>query len=115
MLWLGSLFGVRTGGPWSSEDLKLQINILELYAASLAIRSFVRSSGLFVQIMLDNTTALHYLNECGRTKSQSLWDIVTKIALWCEERSLMVEAFYVPCKNNWIADQESRMLVGPAD
>ena len=44
---------VRTGGPWSSEDLKLHINALELSAASLAIRSFVRSS-----------TAMHYLNKC---------------------------------------------------
>ena len=35
--------GVRTGGPWSSEEKRLHINCLELLAGSLAIKTFTKS------------------------------------------------------------------------
>ena len=50
----------RTGGPWSEEERKLHINVLELKAAKSAILAFNRNRKHLnsIHIQMDNMAAL---------------------------------------------------------
>ena len=63
--------GVQTGGPWSQTERDKHINWLELPAANLAVKSFVKGKkNILIHLRMDNTTALTYINKCGETVSQ---------------------------------------------
>ena len=57
-------------GPWSPEEKKLHINCLELMAAFLVLRTFLRSHPVsHVHLRMDNQTAVAYINNMGGTVS----------------------------------------------
>ncbi len=57
---------VRTGGPWTASDLNRLINELELLAALKTLQCFTSSlSNASVEIKMDNTTAVSYVNRLG--------------------------------------------------
>lgn len=58
--------------------------------------------------MLDNMTAVSYINKSGGTKSASLTNLALQLMNWCEERGIYVQSFHVPGVLNDIADTESR-------
>ena len=65
--------GTSTGGPWSPLEKKWHINCLELLAATLALKTFVKNTkGLSVLLKIDNTTAVAYINNQGGTISKDL-------------------------------------------
>ena len=54
--------GVSTGGSWNSQEQLLHINCLELLAAELAMKTFLKSrQGISVLLQLDNSTAVAYI------------------------------------------------------
>jgi hypothetical protein len=59
--------------------------------------------------MLDNFTAVHYINKAGGTKYSALSAISRDIVAWCEKRVLSVEAIHLPGVLNVLADQQSRL------
>ena len=59
--------------------------------------------------MLDNFTAVHYINRSEETKSLALSAISADIVDWCEKRQLSIEAIQLPGVLNVLADQQSRM------
>jgi len=59
--------------------------------------------------MLDNFTAVHYINKVGGTKSSALSAISGDFVAWCEKRFLSVEAIHLPEVLNVLAGQQSRM------
>ena len=66
--WVTSCQGTRTGGPWSPDEKKLHINCLELMAAFLALRTFLRSHPVsHAHLRMDNQTAVAYINNMGGT------------------------------------------------
>ena len=63
----------RGGGPWGSEERKEHINILELKAAFLPIKTFLKnSSSESIHLQIDNTVALAHLVKMGRSTAIEL-------------------------------------------
>lgn len=102
--------GVRTGGPWSPEESQYHINCLEILAAKLAVRSFLKNkSNLSVLILMDNTTAVAYLNHMGGTVAPLATEIAKELWMWCLQEDITLRAQHLPGKENIIADEESRV------
>ena len=70
----GAVFDeTKIEGRWTpSEALKL-INLLELQAAFFGLKSLKdHTRGIHIQLQLDNTTAVAYVNNMGGSKSLEL-------------------------------------------
>lgn len=101
--------GVPTGGPWSPEEKCYHINCMEILAAFLAIKTFMKNmTDTTVLIMIDNTTAVAYINNLGGTVSPLATEIAKDLWMWCLERNITVKAQYLPGVENVRADRESR-------
>ncbi|KZS13077.1 Uncharacterized protein APZ42_021816 [Daphnia magna] len=107
----GAVFNeVSTRGPWTLADQKRHINELELLAALNALKAFTsRLRNSTIRLMLDNFTAVHYINKSGGTKSPALSAITAEIVAWCEERTFSIRAVHLPGILNFLADRQSRM------
>ena len=71
--WGACCQGSSTGGPWSPQEKAWHINCLELLAATLAVKTFMKNKkGVSVQLKIDNTTAVAYINNHGGTMSKNL-------------------------------------------
>ena len=56
----------QIGGRWNMAEKQCYINFLELSAVDLALRSFAdQIEGQHVQLLIDNTTAVAYVNHMG--------------------------------------------------
>ena len=102
----------RTGGPWSAEESKMHINCLELLAATLTVKTFVKNlTQMSVLLRIDNTTAVAYINNMGGTVSAKLVALARSLWMWCLERNIHITAQYLPGVQNTIADEKSRTIV----
>jgi len=70
----GTVFeGQEIGGRWIASEASRHINSLELEAAFFALKSFGdKITGVHIQLHLDNTTAVAYINNMGGSKSLEL-------------------------------------------
>ena len=101
----------RTNGRWSDSERAQHINVLELKAAFLALKSFLKNqSHKVVCLRMDNTTAVAHVNNKGGTHSPCLLALTLELWQWCLERNIMISAQHVPDKLNTIADLESRVF-----
>ena len=102
--------GLITEGPWSIEEQKFHINLLELKAAKLAIMSFAlkKWDAISVHIHMDNMTALSYLMKMGGTKNQELTGISKEIWQYFLKRKITITSEYLPGPMNVEADMESK-------
>ena len=104
--------GQRTGGQWTQQE-KCQygdrINMLELMAADLAIRTFVTQhpKAKNIHLMIDNKTALAYLLKMGGTTSIPLMEKTKSIWEFLLSKGLNLTAEYLPTDLNTEADYES--------
>ncbi len=100
-----------TGGRWSTLEQQAHINVLELKAAFFGLRSLcTHDKDVHIQLQLDNTTALAYLNKMGGTQSRPLNDLAYEIWQWCIERNIWLSAVHIPGKVNVEADKMSRVF-----
>jgi hypothetical protein len=107
---------VKTGGPWTTADTKRHINELELYAAFNGLKCIASSAHrTTVEINIDNTTAVAYINKKGGTKSSSLCSVALEISTWCEEREIDLHAVHLPGESNFVADAESHKPLSTGD
>jgi hypothetical protein len=107
--WGAVLNGVAAKGPWTDRDRSRHINELELLAALFALKSFTSLAyRVSVRLMLDNSTAVHYVNKSGGSRSEELCRISSEIVAWCEPRAISINAVYLPGAQNVIADRLSR-------
>lgn len=64
--WGASCGEAVANGFWNEEELDLHINVLELKAALLALKSFAyRGNGTQILLRVDNTSAISYINKMG--------------------------------------------------
>ena len=61
-----------------------------------------------INIYIDNTTAVSYINAMGGTHSLKCNKIAREIWTWCIQRNIWVTAISLPGKENVEADRESR-------
>ncbi|XP_045036842.1 uncharacterized protein LOC116935930 [Daphnia magna] len=77
--------GITTGMSWSDEEKNLHINELEMLGAFNAFMAFAGSRrNCTIELRLDNTTAVAYVNKEGGTRSASLNNLALDVARWCE-------------------------------
>jgi hypothetical protein len=114
--WGASSQGKSTGGPWTVEERKHHINYLELLAAFLALRAFVRNKEkLSILLLLDNITAIAFINRMGGTHSVHLSDLAVEIWNWCICSNITIHAEHLPGLENVRADWESRHQTDSSD
>ena len=64
--WGATCLNSHTGGPWKMEERNLHINILELLAAEMGLKTYLKGKqNMSVHLKLDNTTALSHLAKMG--------------------------------------------------
>ena len=114
--WGASCQGTSTGGPWSIQEMGQHINCLELLAATLALKTFVKDKkGVSVLLRIDNTTAVAYINNHGGTVSRELVSLTRDLWMWCLERNIHIQAQHLPGVLNHTADLESRSMKDRSD
>ena len=80
---------LKTNGKWSEQESLQHINYLELKAAFLALKSFLKGkSHLTVSLRLDNTTAIAYINNKGGTRSPQLLTLALELWDWCQTNDI---------------------------
>ena len=108
--WGASCHTLTTVGPWSMEERKFHINVLELKAAELAVISFTlkERDAISVHICMDNMTALSYLMKMESYKNQELTAISKEIWQYLMKPKVVITTKYLPGPMNVEADRESR-------
>ena len=115
MGWCAVRGNITTWGRWTAREQKERINVLELQAAFFALKSLASlETELHIQVQLDNSTAVAYINNMGGggwgTKSQQLNDLALEIWHWCISRNIWLSAVHIVGKTNVEADRKSRQF-----
>ncbi len=122
MGWGATLNDLHTHGQWLvSEWEEGNINVAEITAAMFALFAFKNSFQFgnladcekhvftkHIRLMIDNTTAVAYINHMGGSKSKQCNRVARKIWKWAEKRGVWISAAHVPGKKNVLADYYSR-------
>ena len=90
--WGACCGGVQSCGLWSREEQEMHINVLELLAVTLAVKSFTKNrKNIETLITTDNRTAMAYINHLGGTHSSVLNELVSGLWRWTMERNIFSE------------------------
>ena len=107
--WGGARGKTTTGGNWSFTESIDHINVLELIAAYYVLASLCDDVyNAHIRIMVDNKTALAYINGMGGRKP-ACNKMARKIWLWCQSRNVWLSAAYITSADNVVADKMSRI------
>ena len=99
------------GDFWSLEEQRYHINVLELKAVLLDLKSLCGAfSEKHVLVQSDNTTTVAYINAMGGIKSITCNKMATMIWDWCLNHNIWLSATNIPGSKNIQADKESRIL-----
>ena len=102
--------------PWSQQKCSMDINYLELLAATLAVKTFAKAkTAMSILLRIDNTTAVAYINNLGGTASKELVIITRDLWMWCLERDIHIAEVHLPGVLNAVAHTESRQMLDRTD
>ena len=108
--------GTRTGGPWSHLEQGIHTNCLELLAATLVAKTFLKGqTGMSVLLQLDNQTAVAYIDNMGGTVFPQLMDLAKAHWMWALSNDIVLTAEYISGVANVVADAESRSMMDRTD
>ena len=104
--WGAVCAGTQTGGAWSVQEQSMHINSLELLAATLAVKTFLKdASGISVLLQLDNATAVAYINNMGSTVSSQLTTLAKELWTWTLDKDIGLSAQHIPRVSNTLGIQ----------
>ena len=107
--WGAHLEDQTVSGLWSDTEKNLHINVLELKAVFLAIRSFqFHLLNKRVLVASDNVTVVSYLNKQGGTHSLEMCLMIWHLMAFCNPRAILLRARHIQGCLNVIADSLSR-------
>ena len=107
--WGACYLGQKTGGRWNLQEKDKHINVLELKAIELGLKSLCLDKSLSeIKIQSDNTTAVAYIKHQGGTRSSECNDTTKSIFKWCERNNVRLFPAFIPGIQNVEADYESR-------
>ena len=107
--WGANLGTHRINGRWDETEAVLHINILELMAVEIAILAFCKNEHKkHVRLMIDNMTAVSYLQNMGGIKFPECNKLSRNIWKWAEIRKMWLSAAHIPGTENCTADTDSR-------
>jgi len=86
----GAVFGeLKTEGLWNTEEQTLHLNALEMKAMLFGLKSLVHYHDFLLQILSDNTTAVHIVDKMGSSHSETcnsiaydIWDFAISKNTW---------------------------------
>jgi hypothetical protein len=82
----------------------------------LAIKTFTKSRACaHIKLLMDNASAVAYINKMGGTHSQGLAKLAIDLWEWCFQKDMMVSAQHLPGYLNVRADQESSVIQDSSD
>ena len=87
-------------GHWSTQQSKLHINVLELKAVLLALKTFVPQLSLhqrIIQVASDNTTVCAYINKLGGTRSWDMFALTWHLFAFCRKNKVVLTARRSSC------------------
>ena len=104
--------GQKTGGPWTSQEKKDHINVLELRAVKYAILTFSRlhPKGQSIHIQMDSIVVLSYLVKMRGTRNKYLTVLSQEIWDYLLSKEITITAEYLPGLLNVEADTQSRTV-----
>ena len=98
--WGAHLGDSTARGVWSDTESLLHINLLELKAVFLALKSF--------ELHCRDKTVVSYINKEGGMRSGSLCSLLWRLLSWCHPRGIILRVQHIPGHLNMIADKLSR-------
>ena len=107
-----SLRSSSTQGLWSDREKRLHINVLELKAVSLALRSFKDQCQNQTVLVATDNSVVAYLNKEGGTHSTEMCALLWKIMTWCHYYHIILKVRHIPGCLNVMADILSRSNQG---
>lgn len=100
---------VKTHGHWDRAQSLLHIDVLDILAIEMGLKSFAsKMRDIDILLRVDNTVAIAYINRLGGCRSQQCFQPAKRIWQWCEKRNLYLTASYISSHDNIVADKESR-------
>ena len=109
--WGAVMASQSIGGRWTAAESLMHINYLELLASYFALKAFgITLTHCHIQLQLDNTTAVAYVNHMGGMQSSDLNDLTIKLWQWCIEHSIWISAVHIAGTSNTVADTRSRVF-----
>ena len=85
-------------------------------AVQLALQAFVTAkSNIHIFLLIDNSTAIAYVNHKGVTHSKALSNLALEIWDWCISRQISLHAEHIPGVANIVADAELKNALEPGD
>lgn len=110
----GALSGnVKMGGPWTLPESTGHINEFEILAALKGLETrftpFIHTTSL--ELRLDNTSAVSFINCLGGCKLATLCSVALRIVTWNKSRKLELHAIFLTGTANILTDIPSRRLL----
>ena len=99
---------IATGGRWLDSEADAHINVLELQAILLGLKSLAKTNKPHIRILTDNTTAMAYIRNMGGTRSKPCNQLAKLIWEWAEQHRVWLTVAHIPGCQNKIADDRSR-------
>lgn len=101
---------LEAAGAWPRSLASTHINLRELTAVELALRTFKKElRGQTIRVNTDNQVTLSYLkNFTGR--KEELEKVARRIMKLCLEHEITIIPYYIPGETNTTADRLSRLL-----
>jgi hypothetical protein len=114
--WGGHLGSLKVQGLWTSSQMALHINCLEMLAVLHTLRAFRQQiQGKSVLVKTDNIAVRQYINFSGGTGSAALCALSLRLLRWCMTWKISLIAEYVPGIQNTLADTLSRRILSQTE
>ena len=107
--WGGICQDVMMSGTWDNVQKLFHINVLEMLAVQSALLALCPQKGIHIQLVVDNSTVVAYINRKGGTHSATLNRIAREIWFWALEKEIHLSAIHVAGIKNVQADYLSRL------
>ena len=107
--WAAHCGEISSGGLWQSWEKEEHINVLEMKASLIALKTLVNGNHLkMVDLLIDNQTALAHIVKMGRPTNPTLITLIKEIWSPPTQKEINPTAEYIPSNLNKEADFESR-------
>ena len=72
------------------------------------MKTFVKVRDAHVKLLSDNNTTVHGIHNMHSNRSDLCQSITYEVWVWLEDKNIWIIASYIPGKENYDADRESR-------
>ena len=107
--------GSWIAGDWNPHQLGLSMNLLEIKAVALTLKSHLVPEMSSVRVHSDNLTTVQAIKHCGFSTSLMVTKAFQEVLSICEKKNLFLDMQRIPGHLNVIADALSRNNIMPGE